>query len=285
MRKKDIEQLLRDLNITPKRAKGQNFLVDGNIIRKILTISNITDKDIILEIGPGLGALTGDLIKRAKKVITVEIEPKFCSYLSDKFSDFDNLEIINGDILDIDPPSHDKVIANIPYNITGPIMEKVFFQKNPAYGILTVEESIAKRIFYLQNYKLRSRISISVNSFMNPDKIFSISSQCFFPNPNIKLALISLFPKTNIDPFLRDEDSRNFYLKFIAGIMPYKNKSLANALELFLNKNLKGNYDRARILKILEDNKIENKKTFRLSIDEILETCIFFYYLNNNVNS
>ncbi|MFX1273816.1 MAG: rRNA adenine N-6-methyltransferase family protein [Promethearchaeota archaeon] len=279
MIKREIQQILKQLNITPKKSKGQNFLIDSNIKKKIIALSDISERDIILEIGSGLGALTSELIKRAKKVISVEIEPKFCEFLSHEFSDNDNLEIINGDILKIDIPIHDKVVANTPYTITGPLLERIFFKKNPPQGILTIEESLAKRIFNVENYRMLSRINIGVNSFMSPEQFINISPNCFYPVPKIKLALIKISPKNNINSFLLEQESREFYLRFIAGIMPYKNKNIANALDLFLNKTEKINYSRASIMQILKDNKFENDKTFTFTIDKILEICKLFYFL------
>ena len=285
MIKRDIQQLLKELNVTPKKSKGQNFIIDPNFIKKILSLSDIRNEDIILEIGPGLGGLTKELIKNAKKVIVVEIESKFCSYLSKKFSDSKNLEIINDDILHVNLPEYDKVIANIPYNITGPILEKIFFQEKPPQGVLSMEESLAKRIFNLTNYKQRSRISLNVNSYMIPDKMIYIPPHSFYPNPNINLALVKLLPKPNLDPFLTEEKTRKFYLKFIAGIMPYKNKNLVNSIELFFNKKEKIFLNKDDILKTLEQVNINDEKTFKLSINDILIICKQFYKLINDFNN
>ena len=285
MIKRDIEQLLKELNITPKKSKGQNFVVDPHFVEKIISLSDICNEDIVLEIGPGLGGLTKELVKSAKKVFVVEIESKFCSFLSNKFSDSENLEIINDDILNIDLPEYNKVIANIPYNITGPILEKIFFREKPPQGILSMEESLAKRIFNLKNYKQRSRISLSVNSYMIPDKMLNISPHTFYPNPKINLALVKLLPKTNLDPFLTEEKTKKFYLKFIAGIMPYKNKNVANSIELFFNKKEQIKLNKNIILNTLKRIKIDNEKTFKLSIDEILEICKqFFTQINDFKN-
>jgi len=285
MIKRDIQQLLKELNVTPKKSKGQNFVIDPNFIKKIILLSDICDEDIVLEIGPGLGGLTKELIKRAKKVITVEIESKFCSYLSNQFNKNENLEIVNDDILVINLPEHDKVIANLPYNITGPILEKIFFKEKPPQGILCMEESLAKRIFNLQNYNLRSRISINVNSYMIPEKIIPISPKSFYPNPKISLALVKLLPKPTLDLFLTEEKTKNFYLKFIAGIMPYKNKNLVNSIELFFNKNEKIKLTKNNILDSLEMVNINNEKTFKLSINDILDICKQFYKIINDFNS
>ena len=148
MNKKEVQLILNQLNITPNKKLGQNFLVDPFLTKKIISISELNDKDIILEIGPGLGALTEKMVKIVKKIYAVEIDKKLVSFLIDKFSSFDNIEIINGDILKIDIPKVNKVVSNLPFTISGPIFERVFFNYNPPHGILTIEKSLADRIFF-----------------------------------------------------------------------------------------------------------------------------------------
>jgi len=277
MNKKDVQLVLNHLNVKPKKNWGQNFLIDKNIVAKIISESEISNQDTILEIGPGLGALTEEIIKTAKKVYLVEKESQFCSYLSNEFSKYDNIEIINDDILKIDLPPHDKVVSNIPYTITGPILEKVFYKHDPPTGIISIEKSIAERIFLSKNYKIFSRISITLNSFMIPIRKFEISRNCFYPIPKIDITLIKLTPRENLDPFLAEHDSRSFFLHFIAGIMPYKNKDLVNALFLFFKTKKESSFSKEIILQILQDNDFSNKKLFSLNIREYLELTKVFY--------
>lgn len=281
MNKKDLQLVLNQINVKPKKSWGQNFLIDNNIVNKIVFESEISKQDIILEIGPGLGAITEELINRAKKVYVVEKEPKFCSYLSERFSKYDNIEIINEDILKIDIPPHDKVVSNIPYTITGPILEKVFYKRNPPLGIISIEKSIAERIFLSTNYKSFSRISITLNSFMIPTRKFDISRNCFYPVPKIDITLIKIAPKENLDSFLEENISRSFFLKFIAGIMPYKNKDIVNALFLFFKSQKSYSFSKEEVLKILQENDFSNKKLFSLNIEEFLEIGKLFYPFND----
>ena len=266
----NVQLILKQLKIRPKKNLGQNFLIDKNIAKKIIIESELSVNDVILEIGPGLGVLTEFLVEKVNKIYAVEIESKFCTYLSEKFSEWDNFKIINGDILKIKLPKCDKVVSNIPYSITGPLLEKVFFKQNPPQGIITVEKNIAQRIFFKENYKNFSRITITLNSFMEPVSKFNISRNCFYPTPNVDLALIKIKPKDNINPFLLKNDNKNFFLKFVAGIMPYKNKNIANALKLYL-----GN-DKEKILQILRKNNFKNNKIFSLKIEDFIELSKLF---------
>ncbi len=277
MNYKDVLLTLKRLNLKPKKHLGQNFLTDKNIVRKVITTSEISREEIILEIGPGLGALTEFLVEKVKKIYAVEIDPKLSRYLSEVFSIYNNIEVINGDILEVSLPKHDKVISNLPYTITGPILEKVFFKENPPSGILTIEKSIGNRIFLSEDYKDFSRISVTLNAFMKPISKSNIPRNSFYPIPKIDLLLIKIIPHESLNPFLVDINSRNYFLKFIAGIMPYKGKNIANAL-FFYYKAIKNNYyTKDIILQILSRSGYENKRVSTFNNDEIIEISRLFY--------
>ena len=277
---KDVQLILNQLDFKPKKHLGQNFLTNTNILEKIINLSEISREDIILEVGPGIGALTESLIEKANKVYAVEIDPILSKYLSEKFSIYNNIEIINDDILKVDIPSHNKAISNVPYKITGPILEKVFFKKNPPQGILTIEKSIADRVFLSENYKRFSRISIGLNSFMKPVVKYSIPRNSFYPIPKIDLTLIKIVPKESLNPILLKEESVQLFLKFIAGIMPYKNKNIVNALYFFFKANNDPYHTKVKILEILHENNYENKKLFNFNIEEFIELSKIFLFLN-----
>ncbi|MFX1597210.1 MAG: ribosomal RNA small subunit methyltransferase A, partial [Promethearchaeota archaeon] len=118
MNRREIRLILKQLEIMPNKQLGQNFLIDKNVINRIILLSEVSKNDIVLEVGPGLGALTEQLIKSVNKLYAIEIDKRLYSYLSQKFSNFNNIEIINGDILEIDIPFHNKIVSNIPYKIT-----------------------------------------------------------------------------------------------------------------------------------------------------------------------
>ena len=277
MNYKDVELILNQLDFKPKKHLGQNFLTSRNIIDKIIKVSDISREDIILEVGPGIGALTKPLIEKAKKVYAVEIDPILCKYLSEKFSVHDNIEIINDDILRIDIPSHNKVVSNLPYKITGPILEKLFFKATAPQGILTIEKSIANRFFLSGNYKDFSRISIGLNAFMNPVVKYSIPRNSFYPIPKIDLALVKIIPKENLNQMLLNEESVQYFLGFIAGIMPYKNKNLVNALYLSFKVTRDSYYTKEKILNILQKENFENKKLFNYEIEKFIELSRIFH--------
>jgi len=277
MNRREVELILKNLNIKPNKKLGQNFLTDKNITKKIISVSEVSQNDIILEIGPGLGIITQELVNLVKKIYAIEIDHRLYSYLNDKFSTYDNVEIIHGDILKVEIPKHNKVISNIPYTITGSILDKIFFRINSPVGILTIEKSIADRIFLSGDYKNFSRISINVNTFMKPVLKSSISRNSFYPIPKIALSLIKLIPRDKINPFFLEKEPIDFFLKFISGIMPYKNRNIANAIELFFKTQKDIQYTKEDILLILQKNNYENKKVFNFEIDDYTEISKLFY--------
>ena len=271
MNKRETQLILNELGIIPNKRLGQNFLFDNNIVKKIILESQISEDEVILEIGPGLGILTKELLKFSKKVYAYEIDYKLFHYLKEKFSQTENIEVFNEDILKANiPPEIDILVSNIPYSITGPIFEKVFYNEKPPRGILVIENSIAERIFIQNKYKDFSRITVSFNAFMIPVKKYNISRFKFFPAPRIDLSLIIVKPRENINPFLLSDKNRSFFLKFIAGIMPYKNKNIANAINLFLKNENVINFPKPKILQYLKNKNINNEKVAKFKVDELV---------------
>ncbi|NHJ23495.1 MAG: hypothetical protein EAX89_02900 [Candidatus Lokiarchaeota archaeon] len=267
MNKKDTLLLLNNLMLKPSKKLGQNFLIDENICKKILNEANLSVSDSVLEIGPGLGALLKEILKSAKKVYAYEVDSILFNYLKKEFSTNENLFLYNEDFLGIEPPKVDKIVSNIPYTITGPLFEKVFYVNDPPEGILTIEKSIADRIFYPKKYKNLSRISITFNAFMEPISHYDIPSSAFYPEPKIKLSLIHVKSRKNIDSFLLNQETKRFFLRLIQGIMPYKNKDIVNALTLHLKNNLNLQAPKQKILELLEENSIMNGKFALFNIE------------------
>lgn len=282
MNKKEVQFILKELEFNPNNKLGQNFLFDRNIVSKVISKSNISEEDVILEIGSGLGALTEELVKYSNKIYSYEIDFKLFQYLSKKFSNIKNLMIYNEDILKADIPPHNLVISNIPYSITGAIFEKVFYIKNPPRAVLIIEDSIAERIFSKNKYKDYSRITVSFNAFMEPLKKYKISRFSFIPTPKIDLALIVVKPRDDIDQFLLNEKERKFFLKFIAGIMPYKNKNLVNAISLFLKRENIGHFSKDYLNNYISSPNELEKKIAQFKVDEIVELSKSIYDLVYN---
>lgn len=270
MNRKEVQFILRQLKVTPKKSLGQNFLIDLNILQKIISEANLNKNDVVVEIGTGLGIITSELISKVKKVYSYEINSKLFQYASQKFSGLSNIELFNEDILQVEIPYHNKIVSNIPYTLTGPIFEKIFYKETPPEGVLIIEKSIANRIFFSGTYKDFSRITVTFNAFMTPIKMRNVSSNSFFPRPNIDLSLVKVRPRDTINSFLLKNENLGFFLNFIAGVMPYKNKNILNALELFFKNNNSYSLTRKELLEFLKEYKIKNIKLFQFNIDNLI---------------
>jgi 16S rRNA (adenine1518-N6/adenine1519-N6)-dimethyltransferase len=270
MNRNEIIQIFNNLSIKIKKNLGQNFLIDKNVLDNLISVSNLSENDIVLEIGAGLGALTSRLREKAKKIYCYEIDEKLYQYLKKKFISSPNIELLNQDILSAELPYHNKIVSNIPYSITGPILEKIFYRKSPPVGVLIIEKSIADRLFTKDNYKTFSRISVTFNAFMNPTLKKSVSPNCFYPSPKIELSMIRAEPKDPINPFLRLEEGRNFFLKFVAGIMPYKNKNLSNSIFTYLKNSRLGKISKKDLKIYLKSKNFDDAKLFNYDYEDFV---------------
>ena len=189
-----------------KKSLGQNFLVDNNIINKIIKIANINDSKTVIEIGAGYGNLTKAIsLLKPKKIIAIEKDKKLAEILKNKFENFNNIKIINCDILNI---IHDTyleknivVIGNLPYNISTKILSSLILLKKwpPWYDnlILMFQKEVAERIIAKTHTKKFGRLTILSNWRMDIKKHFDVSNNCFFPKPKVISTVLSFIPKKN----------------------------------------------------------------------------------------
>ena len=243
--------------IPVKKSWGQNFIIDQNVINKIISIINPNSNDIILEIGPGKGALTIPLSKKIKKLYAVEIDPLLVKYLKSK--KINNTDIINKDILKTDLNSYNestKIIGNLPYYITSPIIFKMI-ENNVNRMFFMVQKEVAERIVSVHNNKNYSRISVMVQTFYNCEINYSISKNVFIPKPKVNSAIIKFKKKdiSNID--------YKKYSNFVKAAFKQKRKKIKNNLKNIINENG---------IEIFGERRAEN-----ISIDEYIK--IFNNYM------
>lgn len=227
----------------PKKSLGQNFLIDGNIRRKIIDSCQISKKDNIVEIGPGTGLLTKGLVLLAKSVIAVEKDSKLCEQLSNLLKDYNNLKIINADFLKYKIKGKNiKVVGNIPYYITSPIIEHLVNQKYKIDSIyITIQKEVAERIVAKPGGKDYGSFSIFVQYHFMPQIKFIIKKTCFSPQPKVDSAFLEL--KVRKDPAVRVK-SEELFFKIIRAAFSQRRKMISNTLKTFLDthqiNNLKG---------------------------------------------
>ena len=233
------------LSVTPKKSLGQNFLVNPRILDKIVAAAEISEDDVVLEIGPGTGNLTAKLAEKAKQVIAVEKDKRLIEELREKFKN-KNVEIIEADILKFKIQNSNfkndqyKIVANIPYYITSKFLRIIFEEwPRPKVIVLTIQKEVAQRI--MAKPPKMNLLALSVQFFSEPKIIGYISKKKFRPRPKIDSAIIKLTPREN----LLTNDPEKFFKIAKAGFSG-KRKQLINSL----STNLKmGKEEIKKILK------------------------------------
>lgn len=228
--------VLQKYNLTAQKRYGQNFLVDSNVLNKIVESAGITKEDTVLEIGPGIGSLTQYLCESAKNVICVEIDTKMIPVLEDTLSEYENVRVINEDILKVDIDAlikesvadKIKVVANLPYYITTPIIMGLL-EKEANIDSITVmiQKEVALRMQEGPGSKDYGALSLAVAFYSDANIKMTVSPNCFIPRPNVDSAVIRLDVLDEPKVSVKDKD-RMF--RIIKGAFEQRRKTLTNAL-------------------------------------------------------
>jgi 16S rRNA (adenine1518-N6/adenine1519-N6)-dimethyltransferase len=193
-----VKKLLISQELWAKKFLGQNFLISKPALEKIVEAAGITGKDHIIEVGPGLGVLTRELCQKAKSITSIEIDSKLLPILKQTLADFNNVEVLNQDALQYEPQEKDyKIVANIPYYITSPLITHFLQRENkPSSITLLIQKEVAEKITKL-NPKM-SFLSLQTNLFADAELIATIEPNCFHPEPKVHSSIIHLKinPKT-----------------------------------------------------------------------------------------
>lgn len=264
--KKDIQEILSKYEAKPSKRLGQNFLIDKNILQKIIEAADLNHPpaggDIVLEVGPGIGTLTQELAKNAGKIIAVEKDPDMIKILSETLKNFKNIEIINADILSYQLlATNYKVVANIPYYLTSPLIRNFLETENkPEFLVLMIQKEVAQRICSKPNDM--SLLAVSVQFYAEPKIISYVSKNCFWPAPKVDSAIIKITPtkKPNVPPDL--------FFKIVKAGFSHPRKQLVNNLTtLKLQNGVK--LDKYNVTNWLLKNNIKpNQRPETLSISD-----------------
>lgn len=215
---------------------GQNFLIDGNIIDSIIDGASIEATDTILEIGPGIGSLTQMMAESAGKVIAVEIDKKLIPVLEDTLGDYENVRIINDDILKVDLHSllkeegidSVKVVANLPYYITTPIIMGLLEKDVPIESItVMIQKEVAERMDAKPGTKSYGALTLAVNYYAQTEMVTLVPPGCFIPKPKVGSAVIKLTKLSKPSVTTQDED---LMFKLIRGAFAQRRKTFINSL-------------------------------------------------------
>lgn len=234
---KNTIAILNKYNFVFQKKFGQNFLIDQHVMDKIISAAGITGNDTVLEIGPGIGSMTQYLCENARQVIAVEIDKVLIPILNDTLSSYDNLTIINDDILKVDvneivrtmnDKKPIKVVANLPYYITTPIIMGLFESKVPIENItVMVQKEVAQRMQSGPGSKSYGALSLAVQFYADPYIVANVPPNCFIPRPNVGSAVIRLTKLSKPAVSVNDE---KLMFALIRASFNQRRKTLVNAI-------------------------------------------------------
>lgn len=269
------KEIINKYSFAFQKKFGQNFLIDSNVLESIIRGAEITKDDFVLEIGPGIGTMTQYLCEAARQVVAVEIDKMLIPILEDTLSEYDNVEVINQDVLKVDIKSlaeeknngkSIKVVANLPYYITTPIIMGLFESGVPIDSItIMVQKEVADRMQTGPGSKDYGALSLAVQYYATAKVILNVSATCFMPRPNVDSAVIKL--TRHKEPTVNVADEKLMF-KIIRASFNQRRKTLVNGLK----NSPELSFSKEQIVKAIE--KIGKPETIRgeaLTLEEFAE--------------
>lgn len=269
------KEIINKYSFAFQKKFGQNFLIDSNVLESIIKGAEITKDDFVLEIGPGIGTMTQYLCEAARQVVAVEIDKMLIPILEDTLSEYDNVEVINQDVLKVDIKSLAdeknngkpiKVVANLPYYITTPIIMGLFESGVPIDSItIMVQKEVADRMQTGPGSKDYGALSLAVQYYATAKVILNVSATCFMPRPNVDSAVIKL--TRHKEPTVNVADEKLMF-KIIRASFNQRRKTLVNGLK----NSPELSFSKEQIVKAIE--KIGKPETIRgeaLTLEEFAE--------------
>lgn len=252
---KNTIEILNKYSFVMQKKYGQNFLIDTHVLEKIVRAADISKEDFVLEIGPGIGSLTQYLCENAREVYAIEIDKKLIPILEDTLSAYDNVTVLNEDILKVDIAALAKeynnnkpikVVANLPYYITTPIIMDLFEKQVPLAGVtIMIQREVADRIQSGPGSKEYGALSLAVQYYAKPYIAANVPPNCFMPRPKVGSAVINLTPHTK-PPYEVKDEALLFLL--IRASFNQRRKTLVNGIYNFEGLS----FSKEEILKALE---------------------------------
>lgn len=269
------KEIINKYSFVFQKKFGQNFLIDSNVLESIIRGAEITKDDFVLEIGPGIGTMTQYLCEAARQVVAVEIDKMLIPILEDTLSEYDNVEVINQDVLKVDIKSLAeeknngkpiKVVANLPYYITTPIIMGLFESGVPIDSItIMVQKEVADRMQTGPGSKDYGALSLAVQYYATAKVILNVSATCFMPRPNVDSAVIKL--TRHKEPTVNVADEKLMF-KIIRASFNQRRKTLVNGLK----NSPELSFSKEQIVKAIE--RIGKPETIRgeaLTLEEFAE--------------
>ena len=271
--------IMKKYGISANKSLGQNFLINEEVVNNIVDSSNITKEDLVIEIGPGLGTLTESLLEKAGKVVAIELDTRMLEILEDRFSLYSNFSVINQDVLKVDLAQliqkektennlkNAKIVANLPYYITTPIIMKLLEEELDIESItVMIQKEVAERLIATPGDKLSGAITYCVYYYADSESIMIVDNNSFIPEPEVQSQVIKLNIRKT--PVIKLEDKDKFF-KLIKVAFMQRRKTLLNAL---CNGGIIKSKEEAK--KIFEElNLNPNVRGENLTIEEFKKIC------------
>ena len=256
------KEIIQHYGISPRKKLGQSFLLDQNIIKKIAAATRITKKDIVVEIGAGIGVLTESLAQESQKIIAVELDKNLVEVLKEKLVGYDNVEIYSGDILEFDfisiSKSYDckvKVVGNVPYNISSPlIFHLLSFRSVIDHFTLMLQKEVVQRLAAQPNNKSYGVPSVLLQMFASVEKIFDVPASCFYPRPKVESAVVR---GAFLNKPLMELADEAFFARLVKASFAQRRKMLINNLK---NSKLLASIEEGKIKELLASAGIDGKR-------------------------
>ncbi|MFD1021136.1 16S rRNA (adenine(1518)-N(6)/adenine(1519)-N(6))-dimethyltransferase RsmA [Thalassobacillus hwangdonensis] len=267
------KEILQKYGFSFKKSLGQNFLIDVNILENIVQHAGIDDQSGAIEIGPGIGALTEQLARHADRVVAFEIDQRLVPILDDTLAAYDNVSVVNQDILKADVRNvieqhfeHGqslKVVANLPYYITTPILMKLLMERLPVENItVMIQKEVADRMAAEPNTKSYGSLSIAVQYYTEAKVVMNVPKTVFMPQPNVDSSVLQLKLRDEPPVIVEDEE---FFFEVVQATFGQRRKTLMNNL----SRHLKGKIDKAELRAKLEAAGIDpGRRGESLSMEE-----------------
>jgi len=225
MKPSEIQAVLTDYSVRPSKQKGQSFLIDERVADREVGYAEIEPTDVVLEIGPGLGMLTERLIPKAKRVIGIEYDPGLCKFLGERYGD--RMELIEADALEVDFPRFDKMVSNIPYSISSPLIFKLLgyhFHR----AVIMIQKEFAERMVANPDTKDYSRLTVSTYYRAECKVLEHVPRSRFWPEPEVDSTIIMLSPRP---PPFKVKDEKLFF-GLVDALFQHRRKKISTILKM-----------------------------------------------------
>ena len=282
------KEILAKYKFSFKKSLGQNFLIDVNILENIIKHAGINKQSGVIEIGPGIGALTEQLAIHSEKVIAYEIDQRLLPILTDTLGDYENIEVIHQDILKADvvetiqkhfsPNQLIHVVANLPYYITTPILMKLLSDKLPISSLtIMIQKEVAERMAATPNQKSYGSLSIAVQYYTHANLMMDVPKTVFMPQPNVDSSVLKLTLRDHPPVDVMDEEH---FFAIVRACFVHRRKTLRNNLLSYFKKK----YTKDQIIQGLDRSEIDGKRRGEsLNMDEFARLANAFYQIDQSL--